>query len=151
MKFKHTNIIAKNWKELSEFYQKVFNCVPILPERDLSGIWLDEITDIPGSHIRGIHLRLPGFGDNGPTLEIFEYDSMPTRPEIKPNTPGFSHIAFEVDDVSKYANSVLENGGTAIGELVVKEIPGVGQLTVQYVADPEGNIIEIQNTQPESG
>jgi len=27
----------------------------------------------------------------------------------------------------------------------VREVPGVGLLTFQYVADPEGNIIEVQN------
>ena len=149
IKYKHTNLIAKDWKRLSEFYQKVFKCVQVLPERDLSGAWLDKITDITESNITGMHLRLPGFGDNGPTLEIFQYDSMPEHPVVKPNTPGFSHIAFEVDDVFKYANSVFENGGTSIGELVIRDVPGVGRLTVQYVTDPEGNIIEIQNIEQE--
>jgi len=32
-----------------------------------------------------------------------------------------------------------------VGELTVREVPGVGVLTVRYVADPEGNIIEIQS------
>jgi len=150
IKYRHTNLIAKDWKRLSEFYQKVFNCVPILPERDLSGGWLDKITDIPESHIKGMHLRLPGFGDSGPTLEIFQYDSMPLHPKIKPNTPGFSHIAFEVEDVMEIANSAFNHGGKAVGEPVTREVPGVGRLTVQYVTDPEDNIIEIQKIEPEN-
>jgi predicted enzyme related to lactoylglutathione lyase len=149
IKYRHTNLIAKDWKLLSEFYQEVFNCVPVLPERNLSGGWLDKITDIPESHIKGTHLRLPGFGDRGPTLEIFQYDSMPLHPRIKPNTPGFSHIAFEVENVMEIANSVFNHGGKAIGELVTRELPGVGRLTVQYVTDPEDNIIEIQKIEPE--
>jgi predicted enzyme related to lactoylglutathione lyase len=144
IKYKHTNLVAKDWKRLADFYQKVFQCVPVPPERDLSGTWLDKITNIPKSHILGIHLRLPGFGDAGPTLEIFQYDSMPAHPVVKPNTPGFSHIAFEVDDVSKFADSVFENGGRAIGEIISRDVPNVGKLTVQYVCDPEGNIVEIQ-------
>jgi catechol 2,3-dioxygenase-like lactoylglutathione lyase family enzyme len=109
---------------------------------------LDRITDIPASHITGTHLRLPGFGDNGPTLEIFQYDSMPEHPNVRPNTPGFSHIAFEVEDVKAFAEAVFAHGGTRIGGLVIREIPDVGQLTVQYVADPEGNILEIQKIEP---
>lgn len=149
IKYKHTNLIAKDWKRLSEFYQKVFNCIPVPPERNLSGEWLDRITDIADSHIRGMHLRLPGFGDSGPTLEIFQYDSMPSHPAIKTNTPGFSHIAFEVENVMEIADSVFKHGGNAVGELITREVPGVGRLTVQYVTDPEGNIIEIQKIEPE--
>ena len=144
IKYKHTNLTAKDWRLLSDFYQKVFHCRTVPPERDLSGDWLDQVTNIQESHIQGVHLRLPGFGDNGPTLEIFQYDSMPEHPNVNPNTPGFSHIAFEVENVALVAKTVFANGGSAIGDLVVQEIPGVGQLTVQYVADPEGNIIEIQ-------
>jgi len=50
-----------------------------------------------------------------------------------------------VDDVPTTAQSVFDNGGSAVGELTVREVPGVGVLTVRYVADPEGNIIEIQS------
>ncbi len=148
IKYKHTNLIAKDWKQLSEFYQKVFECIPVQPQRDLSGKWLDEITGIPESHIVGMHLRLPGFESDGPTLEIFQYDLMPEHPNVNTNTPGFSHIAFEVKNVKAVAKAVFINGGTAVGEFITQEVPGVGLLTVQYVADPEGNIIEIQKVEP---
>jgi predicted enzyme related to lactoylglutathione lyase len=144
-KYTHTNLVAKDWKKLSTFYQKVFGCVPVPPERDHSGEWLDKVTGLMGSHIYGIHLRLPGYGDDGPTLEIFQYDLMPEHPSVSPNTPGFSHIAFAVDDVPAAAQAVFDHGGSAVGELAEREVPGVGLLTVQYVADPEGNIIEVQN------
>ena len=142
-----TNLIAENWKRLAAFYHQVFGCVPVLPERDLTGEWLDKATGIDQAHIRGIHLRLPGYGEAGPTLEIFQYDSMPERPAVKPDTPGFAHIAFAVEDVAGTAQSIYALGGSAVGELTVHEVPGVGRLTFQYVADPEGNFIEIQNWQ----
>lgn len=145
MKYAHTNLIAKNWRRLSVFYQEVFGCVPVPPERDLSGEWVDKATGISGAHIFGMHLRLPGYGDDGPTLEIFQYRSMPEHPPVKPNTPGFTHIAFAVDDIPAAAQAVFAHGGSAVGELTVREVPGGGLLTFQYVADPEGNIIEIQN------
>ena len=149
-RYAHTNLIAKDWRCLAAFYQEIFGCLPIPPERDLNGEWLDKAIGIDDVHIRGIHLRLPGYGNEGPTLEIFQYGSMPEHSEVKPNSPGFSHIAFEVDDVAATAQAIFDRGGSAIGELTVREVPGVGLLTFQYVADPEGNIVEIQNWQKAS-
>ena len=144
-KYAHTNLIAKDWKHLSAFYQEVFDCVPVLPERDLSGEWIAKATSIKNAHIRGIHLRLPGFGGEGPTLELFQYDSMPEHPSVKPNTPGFSHIAFSVDDVPATAQAILKHGGSAVGELIKRDISSVRTIIFQYLADPEGNIVEIQS------
>jgi len=42
------------------------------------------------------------------------------------------------------ADAVHANGGSALGDLTEREIAGAGQLTFRYVADPEGNIIELQ-------
>ena len=143
-KFVHTNIVAQDWQRLAQFYEKVFGCVPVPPERDLQGQWLDDGTGLPGAHIRGIHLRLPGYGDDGPTLEIFQYNSQATRPETAINRPGFAHIAFAVDDVAAARASVLNAGGGAVGEVVSLDVPGAGTVTFAYVTDPEGNIVELQ-------
>ncbi|MCP4752346.1 MAG: VOC family protein [Proteobacteria bacterium] len=144
IRFVHTNIVARDWRALISFYRTVFDCVPIDPERDLSGDWLDKGTGIGGARISGQHLRLPGCGEDGPTLEIFQYEGEQTRPYAAPNTPGFAHIAFAVDDVAAAAEAVRQAGGTDIGQLVEKEFPGIGLLVFQYQADPEGNIIELQ-------
>ena len=93
-KFVHTNLIAQDWKKLATFYEQVFGCMPVLPERDLAGQWLDDATRVPNARIRGVHLRLPGYGDAGPTLEIFQYDREEERPGTAVNRPGFAHIAF---------------------------------------------------------
>ena len=68
---------------------------------------------------------------------------MPEKPEIHANTPGFSHIVFTVDDVKAYADKVVAAGGFTIGTLTQKTYENIGDLTAQYVADPEGNIIEL--------
>ena len=92
--FAHTNLIAKDWKRLAAFYREVFGCEPVPPERALSGQWLDRATGIEGAKISGIHLRLPGFGDSGPTLEIFEYAAMPEKPDIENRINHFERIGF---------------------------------------------------------
>jgi hypothetical protein len=54
-RYVHTNIIARDWRVLARFYEAVFGCVLVPPERDLSGDWLDRGTGIRGAHVRGVH------------------------------------------------------------------------------------------------
>jgi predicted enzyme related to lactoylglutathione lyase len=151
MKYVHTNIIARNWQELSKFYQVVFQCVPVPPPRDLSGEWLDSLTGIKNAHIQGEHLLLPGYGENGPTLEIFSYEGTPeprsgdAENNKLINAPGLAHIAFAVDDVEATLELVKKNGGSPIGELVSQKYPKGKTGTFVYCKDIEGNIIELQN------
>jgi len=143
-RFTHTNIVAGSWKKLARFYQEVFGCIPVPPERDLSGKWLEKATGISTAHIRGMHLRLPGHGPEGPTLEIFQYNEEEERPATAVNRPGFAHIAFAVEDVAAALDAVKAAGGGAIGEIASLEIPSAGIVTIVYATDPEGNIIELQ-------
>ncbi len=145
IKYVHTNIIAKDWKSLSQFYIDVFNCKPQYPERDLSGKWIDKMSGIDDVKIRGIHLSLPGY-DNGPTLEIFEYDpEILANDEFNINRQGLGHIAFHVDAVEDILEKVIQNGGKKLGEIIKKDYGEPGILTAVYVQDPEGNFLEIQN------
>jgi predicted enzyme related to lactoylglutathione lyase len=150
MKYAHTNIIAKDWKKLSLFYQKVFECVPLPPERDLSGEWLERLTGIEGVHIVGEHLKLPNYEGDSPTLEIFSYNEANTDNPKSLNGAGLSHLAFEVDDVAETLNKVVANGGSPIGEIVSKEYSGIGIATFVYCRDIEGNIIELQSWEKRS-
>jgi predicted enzyme related to lactoylglutathione lyase len=143
-KFSHINIISKNWKALAEFYITVFECEPKLPERDLSGEWVNKLTGLNDPEIKGIHLLLPGYGPDGPTLEIFQYTQNVENNKRQINLEGFAHIAFAVENVEEKLNLLLENGGSTTGELIDTEIKGVGKISVVYAKDPEGNIIEIQ-------
>jgi predicted enzyme related to lactoylglutathione lyase len=144
-RYTHTNVIARDWRALAGFYIDVFGCEPVGPERDLEGAWVDALTGLLGAHVKGAHLRLPGHGPDGPTLEVFAYG--PAAPgEVGPvNRPGFAHIAFHVDDVAETLASVTAHGGSALGEVVQRDYPELGRLTAVYARDPEGNILELQN------
>lgn len=147
MRYVHTNLIAADWKALSAFYQTVFGCVPVPPQRDLRGQWLDAMTGIHGAHIVGEHLRLPGYGSDGPTLEIFSYGNEPEAVERSLIKPGFAHIAFEVDDVRVALTRLQQAGGSALGEVVTKQYETLGLATFVYARDIEGNILELQSWQ----
>lgn len=143
-KYTHTNLIARNWKELARFYEEVFGCLPVPPERDLGGKWLEEATGVSNAHLRGIHLRLPGHGPDGPTLEIFQYNLEADGPKPAPNRPGLAHLAFAVESVDDALARVLAHGGGAIGKKVSLTVAGAGTVEIVYATDPEANIIELQ-------
>jgi predicted enzyme related to lactoylglutathione lyase len=145
MRYAHTNIISHDWRNLAKFYQDVFDCRPVPPVRSQTGEWLDKATGVANAALEGVHLRLPGYGDQGPTLEIYSYQRMEEKPPSVANRKGFGHIAFEVNDVPGVLERLLAAGGRPVGTLVENEVPGVGIITVVYAADPEGNIIELQS------
>lgn len=144
-RYVHTNLIARDWRALAAFYERVFGCVPVPPERDLSGPALEAGTAIPGARLRGAHLRLPGHGADGPTLEIFSYEpAAPADAEpARVDRPGLRHLAFAVDDVEAARAEVLAAGGRAVGA-VVTTAAGGRSVAWCYVTDPEGNVIELQ-------
>src|SRR6266478_5591035 len=140
----HINLIARDWKRLVRFYSEVFGCEPKPPERDMSGAWLDQLTSLQNAHLSGVHLRLPGYGDNGPTLEVFSYDQLIEHGLPAANQCGFAHVAFAVDDVDQASQAVIAAGGSAVGQIATTQVNGVGTLRVVYARDPEGNIVELQ-------
>jgi len=144
IRFAHVNIIARDWRRLAEFYEDVFGCEPVSSERDHHGPHTDAVTGIEDVRVTGRHLRVPGHGENGPTIELFTYNHQLPPPTPAINRPGFAHIAFEVDDFEGVRRRVREWGGRDYAEKITIEIPGAGALTLLYMEDPEGNIVELQ-------
>ncbi len=144
-KYKHTNIIARDWRELAKFYENVFGCVRVPPERHMSGAWLEKGTGVVSARFSGVHLLLPGQGSDGPTLEIYEYSQNEAKLDPVANREGFGHIAFEVDDVVEALAEVKKHGGGAVGDVAFHEVEGGGLLSFIYATDPEGNILELQS------
>lgn len=144
-RFGHVNIIARDWRRLADFYERVFGCTFVPPERDYRGPGLSAGSGVANAALRGAHLRLPGGGPDGPTLEIYQYDPSLEGQPTAANRPGFGHIAFGVPDVEAARAVVLEAGGMPVGEVVTLQTSDGRRVTWTYVADPEGNIVELQS------
>jgi predicted enzyme related to lactoylglutathione lyase len=144
-RYTHTNVIARDWRALAAFYESVFGCVPVPPERDYSGPRIEALTGVAGASLRGVHLRLPGAGPDGPTLEIFEYSPLEPGPVPAVNRPGLAHLAFAVDSVEDARSGVIASGGGAVGDVTVLTTATGARVTACYVTDPEGNIVELQS------
>jgi catechol 2,3-dioxygenase-like lactoylglutathione lyase family enzyme len=144
-RFGHVNVTSRDWRRLADFYREVFGMEQAGPERDISGTDLDRATGLTGAHLRGAHLRLPGGGDDGPTLEIFSYDTMAPDPgTATPHRAGWGHIAIMVPDVPVAQEAVVAGGGAILGDAVTMATKDGRRLTWGYVTDPDGNILELQ-------
>jgi catechol 2,3-dioxygenase-like lactoylglutathione lyase family enzyme len=143
-RFGHVNVTSPDWRRLADFYSTVFGCQVVPPERDIRSADLDAATGLRDAHLTGAHLRLPGHGDSGPTIEIFSYDAL--EPHLDPSVarPGWGHIAFQVPDVAAAVDAVLARGGRRIGEIVTTQTSDGRSVTWCYATDPDGNIVELQ-------
>jgi predicted enzyme related to lactoylglutathione lyase len=147
VRYAHTNLVARDWRALAAFYGDLFGCTVVPPERDYRGPELEAGTGVAGAALAGVHLRLPGHGAEGPTLEIFTYSILANGHPRAVNRPGLGHLAFEVDSVTDARKQVLAAGGDCVGEVVTLMTAAGTQVTWCYVTDPEGNIIELQSWQ----
>ena len=143
-RYAHINIVAHDWRKLCEFYEQIFDCKPYSSERNHHGKHIDELTGMQGVRVQGRHLSVPGHGENGPTIEIFTFSDNGEDSPRPLNRPGFAHIAFEVDDIEEKRNQIKHFGGEDYGNLVTIDISGAGKLSLIYMTDPEGNIVELQ-------
>ncbi len=144
MRYAHTNLIARDWQKLAAFYIEYLGCVDFGSTRDLQGEKVERGSGVPGAHLTGVHLRLPGYGESGPTLELFSYEPLLEGLPSAPNRPGYGHLAFEVEDVEALRARILAAGGRAVGDVVHFDFGPRGAITWCYVTDPEDNIVELQ-------
>jgi catechol 2,3-dioxygenase-like lactoylglutathione lyase family enzyme len=143
-RFGHVNLTTRDWRRAAAFYTELFGCTFVPPERDVRGDALDAATGVRGAHLTGAHLRLPGGGDDGPTLEIYSYDELEPGPGTAVARPGWGHIAFAVPDVASALEAVVEAGGGRVGEIVTLQTADGRRVTWCYATDPDGNIVELQ-------
>ena len=142
MRFGHVNLVARDWQLLADFYCTYLGCVRLEPVRDLQGPLVDAGVGSREARIRGVHVRLPGYDANGPTLEIYRYDPLIDVP-ASVRRSGYGHLAFQVDDIEATRATLLTGGGSSIGDIVTTNA-GSRRVSWCYVADPEGNAIELQ-------
>jgi catechol 2,3-dioxygenase-like lactoylglutathione lyase family enzyme len=143
-RFGHVNLTSRDWRRLAAFYTEVFGCTLVPPERDIAGPVLDAATGLSGAHLTGAHLRLPGHGETGPTLEIFSYEHLDDAAPTRVDRVGIGHLAFAVDDVAAAVTAVQSAGGGRVGEVVTTTTADGRHVTWCYMTDPDGNIVELQ-------
>ncbi|HET8785160.1 MAG TPA: VOC family protein [Candidatus Limnocylindrales bacterium] len=143
-RFGHVNVTGADWRRLAAFYAELFGCELVPPERDYRSTDLDAATGIAGAHLTGAHLRLPGHGADGPTIEIYQYDDVEPARSPKVDRAGWGHVAFQVPDVPAAVEAVVAAGGGRVGEIITSTTADGRHVTWAYSTDPDGNIVELQ-------
>jgi catechol 2,3-dioxygenase-like lactoylglutathione lyase family enzyme len=144
VRFGHVNVTSRDWRRLATFYTEVFGCELVPPERDIRSADLDAATGLHDAHLTGAHLRLPGYGAAGPTIEIFSYDELQPNPGTEVARAGWGHIAFQVPNVPAAVEAVQAAGGGRVGAVITTRTADGRQVTWCYATDPDGNIVELQ-------
>lgn len=148
IKYCHVCISCRNVEAVSNFYQKVFECKPLDPKREMKGEWAGQLIGCgeerwDKASVTGEHLSIPGYDDDiSLTFELLEYKPEGEDTLRQIYDKGITHICFEVptaEEVGPLVEKVIEYGGS-----LVSQFPDYRKERVVYCRDIEGNLIEIR-------
>ncbi len=138
----HVGMHAHDIDRMVKFYGDAFGFKPV----DEGFSWanekvLDKLIDVPGSAARGIMLRAGSC-----YLEMFQFSApQPNNTKgLNPYDKGYTHFCVDVTEIEKEVER-LKGLGMTFGAGAPIDM---GHVKSVYGRDPEGNVIEIQETAP---
>lgn len=134
IRFLHININSKEWSKTISFYKSVFGTSTTGFERDYKGEFIERLTGVKGSEVKGRHLELPGYGKGGPTFEVFTYNRFSSEKPSDLTDPGRIATGFRVTNLKKATAKIVQEGGILISEMENKSAT---------FKDPDGNLFLI--------
>jgi catechol 2,3-dioxygenase-like lactoylglutathione lyase family enzyme len=136
----HPSIHSPDLDRLIAFYTGVLGFEVVTRFEWTDSDIIDQVVDLKGSSARGAMLRTGNC-----YLEVFEY----SKPQARPHQPlracdyGITHICLDVTDIDQEYERLCEAGMKFNGPPA-----DFGDLRATYGRDPDGNIVEIQETLP---
>ncbi len=138
----HVGMNCRDMDKMVAFYCKAFGFSPV----DEGFAWegepmMDHIVDVKDSAAKGVMLRAGTC-----YLELFQYSApAPDMPNPKrPYDRGYTHFCVDVTEMEKDIEFLKECGMT----FNERDFVDVGHVKTIYGYDPEGNVIEVQQTAP---
>lgn len=138
----HVAVHVHDMERMIRFYREAFGFEVVgEPFSWQDSEFIDKIVDVPRSAARGAMLRAGTC-----YLEMFQYSAPgPTVTRaLQPFDKGYTHFCVDVTDIEQEFDR-LKALGMSFGQ------PGpidVGHVKSIYGRDPEGNLIELQQTAP---
>jgi glyoxylase I family protein len=134
----HTAISTADLDRLVAFYRDVIGFEVVSRSEWNDNEFIDSVIGLKGSAARQAMLRAGGC-----YLEFFEYTAPAAREaeRLRPCDRGYTHICLDVVGIEEEWERL-----TRAGAKFVRRPGGFGDLKAVYGADPDGNIIEIQET-----
>lgn len=136
--FSHVGLTVSDFNTAVKFYWEVFGC-PLVgvadtpPERVRS--FFD--VDAPAPSCKIGWIRVPGGG----VLEIFAFEPKQPAVEVTWNRVGLTHIAFNVRNLQRWHDALVEKGVTIVSQ---PERSPRGH-SFFFVRDFDGNLIELMD------
>jgi glyoxylase I family protein len=136
----HVAVHVRNLERMIKFYQEALGFAVVGEQFT----WdeskkIDQIMDVPGTAARGAMLRAGNC-----YLELLQFtapEASSTQP-LNPNDKGYTHFCVDVTDIEQEYDR-LRGLGMVFGH---PHPVDMGHVKSIYGRDPEGNIIEIQQT-----
>lgn len=130
----HHAILVSDLTAAIDFYGSAFGARLLFGPLELRGRTAAEILDGP----RGLGFRLAMLGLSSGGIELFELlgDELPTWPLEHGRLP---HVALEVESLEDALERVVAAGGRPLFD---RPRPFGGTAMI-YVADPDGNVVEL--------
>lgn len=134
----HPSITTSNLDRLMDFYCQVIGFTLVNRFGWENSDLIDAVVGLENSATRGAMLRAGNC-----YLEIFEYHSPAPRTQerLRPCDAGYTHICLDVVDIQHEYTRL-----TAAGMSFNAAPENFGELWAAYGRDPDGNIVEIQET-----
>jgi glyoxylase I family protein len=138
----HVAVHVRDLDRMLKFYKQAFGFEIVGEEFSWSdNTTLDRILDVPGSAAKGAMLRAGTC-----YLEMFQFNapSPKSSDPLRPFDKGYTHFCVDVTDIEKECER-LKALGMTFGDRTPVD---VGHVKSLYGRDPEGNVIELQQTAP---
>ncbi len=158
---RHVGLVVRDLPRMAEFYQQALGLRVAVEARE-SGQPLDTLLPHPdregapdsagrpdpgGVRVRTVKMAA-GFSD-GPMLELLSFEAPPWdgAPEARPpfHRPGFTHLAFTVNDLDRVIAAVEQAGGFCLSP---PQRSADGRVRLVFARDPEGNLLELVGEEP---
>ncbi len=141
----HIGMNCRDMDRMVRFYQDAFGFEKV----DEGFGWaneptMDHIVDVKGSAAKGVMMRA------GPCyIEMFQYSAPPPQNDapLRPSDRGYTHFCIDVTEMEEDIEHLKKCGMTFND----REFVDVGHVKTLYGYDPEGNVIEVQQTAPGNG
>ena len=135
----HTGFVVRDIDKSIAFYTDVMG-LDLLRRRTATGEFISRVVGFEGAHLELAILNVGGTHN----LELVQYVFPPGKKgTISRNDLGASHLAFNVDDMDEYYDTMSKKGLRFVGPPGVREMEGTGGLVKSaYAQDPDDNWLE---------
>jgi len=141
----HIGMNCRDMDRMVRFYQEAFGFEKV----DDGFGWeneptMDHIVDVKGSAAKGVMMRAGQC-----YIEMFQYSSPAPQnaAPLRPSDRGYTHFCIDVTEMETDIEH-LKMCGMTFND---RDFVDVGHVKTLYGYDPEGNVIEVQQTAPGNG